>query len=131
MNDQRCPQCNTPLKQDPIHKLCLVCPNPDCDYWCGLHPPSPKVSWGGRRDGAGAPQGNLNAIKHGRDSKLIQTAIDRLAADPELRAFLLLIARAATTGELPQTTRQLILKALPSPKMEAAAARLRRLRDER
>jgi hypothetical protein len=106
-------------------------PGNPCYLTCPNRPKPHNSGWGGKREGAGAPQGNLNAIKHGRDSKLIQAAVDKLAADPELRAFLLLIARAATTGELPQTTRQLILKALPSPRMEAAAARLRRFRDER
>lgn len=37
-----CPDCGTALEQDPVHKLCLRCPNPECDYWCGFHPPSRK-----------------------------------------------------------------------------------------
>lgn len=68
--------------------------------------------WGGQRAGAGAPMSNLNAIKTGLRSDILKDAIDRLADDPKLRAFLMLIARAAITGELPQTTRQLILRRL-------------------
>jgi len=125
-----CQHC--PKKPKP-HKNCP----PDCEYFpqCLDDPqaadycPRPHNGWGGRRDGAGAPHGNLNAIKHGRQSKLIQTAVNKLAADPELRAFLLLIARAATTGEIPETTKKLIFKALPSPKMEAASRRLKKLRE--
>jgi len=150
LNDNHCPDplCIldvTPSGFDPT--ICQACPrkpkpHPNCpqgceyvDY-CQTDPqasdycPRPHNGWGGNRDGAGAPVGNLNAIKHGKASKLIQAAVDKLAADPELRAFLLLLARAAVQGEIPQTTKQLILKALPSPRMEAATARLRRLRDE-
>ena len=39
----------------------------------GLPEPAParlKGTWGGRRPGAGAPKGNLNALKHGRFSPL-------------------------------------------------------------
>lgn len=124
MTDNHCPDplCLldvTPQGFDPT--ICRKCPK---------RPKPHNPGWGGRRPGAGAPRGNLNAIKHGRSSKLIQTAVDKLAADPELRAFLLLIARAATTGELPETTKRIITRALASPQREAAAARLRRLRDE-
>lgn len=68
--------------------------------------------WGGKRKGAGAPRGNLNRLKHGRQSKLIKKAVEKLAADEELRAFLLFIARAATEGEIPETTRKLLQHAL-------------------
>ena len=114
---------------DPLCILDMTENPPPCPQ-CPRKPKPHNPSWGGSRPGAGAPVGNLNAIKHGRNSKLIQVAVDRLAADPELIAFLLLLARAAVDGELPQTTKQLILKALPSPRREAAVARLKRLRDE-
>lgn len=107
--------------------LTLVCP------FCGHPGPQGKPrkpGWGGKRAGAGAPRANLNRLVHGRDSKLLRLAVEKLAEDPELRAFLLLLARAAIQGELPQTTKNLILKALPSPRREAAVARLRGLRDE-
>jgi hypothetical protein len=38
---------------------------------------------GGRRPGAGAPKGNLNAFKHGRSSKQFQRLLDLAAGDPE------------------------------------------------
>lgn len=38
----KCPDCGANLEQDSIHLLCLRCSNPNCDYWCGLHPPSER-----------------------------------------------------------------------------------------
>ena len=43
---------------------------------------------GGIRAGAGAPQGNLNRLVHGKRSNQINQAIDKLASDPELRPLL-------------------------------------------
>ena len=37
----KCPECGSDLERDPVHKLCMRCSK--CDYWCGFHPPSPKV----------------------------------------------------------------------------------------
>ncbi len=48
---------------------------------------------GGRRPGAGAPRGNLNALKHGRDSAYVQTLIQALAAHPTTREALIRLAR--------------------------------------
>ena len=51
---------------------------------------------GGIRPGAGAPKGNLNRLVHGRKSKQVRTAIEKLTSDPELRPllrFLLIFAR--------------------------------------
>ena len=58
-------------------------------------------------------------------------AVEVLAEHKELRPFLLLIARAAVEGEIPQTTRQLIIKSLgeTTTGMLAATSQLRRLRD--
>lgn len=102
-----------------------------CPY-CGKSPVyiSSQRSWGGKRRGAGAPQGNLNRLSHGHQSKLLRIAVEKLAADPELRAFLLLLARAATQGELPQTTKKLITRALGGRPLirEAASIRLKKLR---
>ena len=44
---------------------------------------------GGKRPGAGAPRGNLNAVKAGRYSPRLQAIAKALAADPEVNAFLL------------------------------------------
>ena len=100
---------------------CLNCPKK----------PKPHRGWGGKREGAGAPVANLNRLLHGRQSKLLRVAVEKLAADPELRAFLLLLARAATTGEIPQTTKHLITQALGDRPLrrEAATIRLKKMRE--
>jgi hypothetical protein len=91
----------------------------------------PRSGWGGRRRGAGAPKGSLNHLKTGNRSALIRRAVEVLAENKELRPFLLLIARAAVEGEIPQTTRRLILHTLgrTTTGMQAASIKLRRLRD--
>jgi hypothetical protein len=43
---------------------------------------------GGRRPGAGAPRGNLNAYKHGRNSTQHNRLAQIIAADPEAFALL-------------------------------------------
>lgn len=48
---------------------------------------------GGRRPGAGARPGNLNALKHGHHSLRVQQLIALLVALPETRAALLALAR--------------------------------------
>lgn len=47
---------------------------------------------GGKRPGAGAPKGNLNALKHGRYSQQFAKVGALMAADPKLRAHLFDIA---------------------------------------
>lgn len=64
--------------------------------------------WGGHRPGAGAPPGNLNRLVTGGRSRLLRRGIEKLAADPELRAVLLIIARLADEGAVPLQTRKLI-----------------------
>ena len=139
-----CPHCH--LTYDlAVHSLCPFCghikdcPDPLClrdmpgGEGCDPCPkkPTPNRGWGGKRAGAGAPTANLNRLIHGRQSKLLRLAIEKLAADPELRAFLLLIARAATEGEIPATTKRLILKALGNKPLrrEAASIRLKKIRE--
>lgn len=94
-------------------------------------PQRPTSGWGGRRKGAGAKPGTMNRLRHGNRSALIRRAVEVLAEHKELRPFLLLIARAAVEGEIPQTTRQLIIKSLgeSTTGMQVAARQLRRLRD--
>jgi hypothetical protein len=96
-----------------------------------LQPPPEKPGWGGKRRGAGAPKGSLNHLKTGCRSALIRRAVEVLAENKELRPFLLLIARAAVEGEIPQTTRRLILHSLgeKTAGMQAASIQLRRLRN--
>ena len=93
--------------------------------------PPRSSTWGGRRRGAGARPGTMNHLKHGQRSALIRHAVNVLAEHKELRPFLLLIARAAVEGEIPQTTRQLIIESLgeTTTGMLAATSQLRRLRD--
>ena len=43
---------------------------------------------GGRRPGAGAPRGNMNAVKSGRYSKRLRTLAKALAGVPEVAAIL-------------------------------------------
>lgn len=90
--------------------------------WCGYepaqaapqpppHPTAPeKRGWGGQRQGAGAPTGNLNRLVAGGSSKLLRKGIEKLAADPEMRAVLLIITRLATENMVPPATKKLILK---------------------
>ncbi len=47
------------------------------------------MSRGGKRPGAGAPRGNLNAAKSGRYSRRMRAIARGLAAVPEVRDFLL------------------------------------------
>jgi len=53
----------------------------------------PRGKRGGRRPGAGAPRGNLNALKHGRRSRQFAEIGAVIAADPGASANLLALAR--------------------------------------
>jgi len=53
----------------------------------------PKGAWGGRRPGAGAPKGNLNALKHGRYSRYQQAFIEALMQVPEARDLMIAISK--------------------------------------
>jgi len=46
---------------------------------------------GGRRPGAGAPKGNLNALKGGNHSQQLKAAIDAMVNNEETRRVLLAI----------------------------------------
>ncbi|MBI2913802.1 MAG: hypothetical protein HYY03_07770 [Chloroflexi bacterium] len=48
---------------------------------------------GGRRPGAGAKPGNLNALRHGRRSGQVQRLLVLLSAIPEVREALIRLAR--------------------------------------
>jgi hypothetical protein len=56
------------------------------------HDPRPS-SRGGRRPGAGAPRGNLNALRGGRRSKQFKAVIIALLVVPETRRVLLHFSR--------------------------------------
>jgi hypothetical protein len=123
------PLCLLDMTENPPH--CPQCPqNGHKPEPAPPSPTAPQRGWGGKREGAGAPEGNMNAIKTAEHSKLIKYAVEKLAAYKELRAFLLLIARAATTGEIPQTTQRLIYEALDTTQHLQATAALKRLRNE-
>jgi hypothetical protein len=48
--------------------------------------------WGGRRPGAGAPKGNLNALKHGRYSRYQRELIEAMLQVPEVREIMIKIS---------------------------------------
>ncbi|MEO8457528.1 MAG: hypothetical protein ABI559_06925 [Chloroflexota bacterium] len=48
---------------------------------------------GGKRPGAGAPKGNLNGLKHGRNSRLVQQFVDLIASEPAAARLLADIQR--------------------------------------
>jgi hypothetical protein len=54
-----------------------------------------KSKRGGRRPGAGAPRGNMNALKSGAYSRQFAELGRLLAADPKIRAVLLNVATRA------------------------------------
>lgn len=54
--------------------------------------PPKRPGRGGRRAGAGAPRGNMNALKHGLRSKQFAALGAILAADPKVRQSLLALA---------------------------------------
>jgi len=51
------------------------------------------MSRGGKRKGAGAPRGNLNAMVHGERSKQIHRAIKNALQDPRGRTQVLALVR--------------------------------------
>ena len=50
--------------------------------------------WGGRRPGAGAPKGNLNALKHGRNSRRQAQLVEALMQVPQSRDTLIALGKA-------------------------------------
>ena len=71
-------------------------PEADPDPSSTVHLPSSSKAhpgWGGRRPGAGAPKGNLNAFKDGRHSSFYQRAFAMLADMPEVRETLIAIGK--------------------------------------
>jgi len=54
---------------------------------------------GGKRKGAGAPRGNLNALARGRRSKQLQQAIENALEDPKGRAQVLALVRKYKRGK--------------------------------
>jgi len=72
-----------------------------------------KRSWGGKREGAGAPLRNLNALKHGGHSTYVQTLLQALAAHPATRDVLIRLARRRRAEKRQaERTAALILSAL-------------------
>ena len=53
------------------------------------------MSRGGSRPGAGAPRGNVNALKHGLHSRQLRQAVAELARSPAFRAVLARFAQRA------------------------------------
>jgi len=64
-------------------------------------PPKPKSKGrGGKRPSAGAPKGNLNALKHGRRSRQFAEIGAALARSPAAREALLQLARRHQVKEM-------------------------------
>jgi ABC-type antimicrobial peptide transport system permease subunit len=51
------------------------------------------MTHGGKRPGAGAPKGNLNALKTGRRSKQLKAVISALLASPSVRRVMLALMK--------------------------------------
>lgn len=92
----------TPIPFDPAPGF----GNPDGEAGWGisenLRPSEPALSgaegakkgrWGGARPGAGAPKGNLNALRHGRNSRYQRQLVQLLAQIPQARDALIQIAK--------------------------------------
>lgn len=58
---------------------------------------------GGRRPGAGAPRGNLNALKHGLRSRQLRQLTEELARSPTMRAYLARLQQLAARRALSQS----------------------------
>jgi hypothetical protein len=50
-------------------------------------------NWGGRRQGAGAPKGNLNGLKHGRFSRRQAELVQLLMENPQTRDSLIALSK--------------------------------------
>jgi hypothetical protein len=61
-------------------------------------PRRPYRGWGGKRPGAGAPRGNLNALKHGAHSRQMRGLLHLLSTEPEFRRLLARLSRSAATA---------------------------------
>jgi hypothetical protein len=80
-------------------------------------PPRKRSNWGGRRPGAGAPKGNLNGWRHGRNSRYHKRLAHFMALIPEAEEAMLKIAarrrkkdrqvQAAATALLAEACRRL------------------------
>jgi hypothetical protein len=68
-------------------------PQPESTRGGASRPRKRKGGWGGRRPGAGAPKGNLNALKHGRFSRYQKALIGALLQVPETREVMTALAK--------------------------------------
>jgi hypothetical protein len=68
-------------------------PQPESTRGGASRPRKRKGGWGGRRPGAGAPKGNLNALKHGRFSRYQKALIEALLQVPETREVMTALAK--------------------------------------
>ena len=86
-------------------------PNPKPRTSSSDHPAGRHRNWGGRRPGAGAPKGNLNAYRHGRYSTQQKTLARFLSEVPELRDSLARIgARNRAKNKQVETGASLLLE---------------------
>jgi len=69
----------------PIMEELAARPDPELDRSREGCSDNAKRNWGGARPGAGAPKGNLNALKHGRTSRRQRDLLEALLELPEAR----------------------------------------------
>jgi hypothetical protein len=96
-----------------------------------IKPPAP--TWGGKRHGAGAPPGNLNALKNGHRSPRLLAYVRALANDPVMQNVIVELVRVdAAGGDISGLIRH-ALKGVPiaSETREYTRRNLRRLRNNR
>jgi hypothetical protein len=90
--------------------------------------PAAKPKRGGKRPGAGAPPGNMNALKHGRYSSQFNEIGRNLASEPKTRAALLKLADRFELKEerAHETTARLLLQLVENIRAQSRNPRDRR-----
>jgi hypothetical protein len=86
--------CPEPVEWVPILDEIRARPDPE-DPSSIVHLPSSPPrhpNWRGRRPGAGAPKGNLNALKHGRTSRQQARIVEALMQVPGARETMIALA---------------------------------------
>jgi hypothetical protein len=97
--------------------------------WPDPAPPAPrKGNWGGRRPGAGAPKGNLNGWRHGKNSRYHKQLAHFVSLIPEAEEAMIRIAQrrrkkdrqvqagaAELLAEACRRLGELVLEYTPSP----------------
>jgi hypothetical protein len=85
---------------------------------------------GGRRPGAGAPKGNLNAIKTGRHSKQLLALTEVLLASPAMRSILFKMLEQKKRGDrtLQDASKEMARRIIRRSIMQNALPQVRKAR---